>query len=578
MNDNSSSLPAKRGEGARIGEPDRPHLGEWRWITLKEGEVLMCATHLASNHVVFSIKEGRGENEVYVRYEEMLKDTRVERDWKNVLQRRIDEKQKELQVAVMLLADKCSSVGLLKQDTAEVETSNLPTLIRTDPEKAKKALTKLKKKTLPEIKSTVEGLTQEMVALHSSMFLPEKAQMRKMKKACDTIDERLFALELYSGMWDKVKQIKEGTPASEETPISIRQLLLFMDEETLFNYDGGGMDFKSVKAFDEWVTSPENFTRMLPEPKGIVVFRVRRHEKDYGAPLSISAAFDQWEKHQMNKLTYLLIRNGENVYRLLTEVDFSPRLIPFRDEFNKPFTDSTSEFNWEKRMSFTKTRVVTPEDLDYDEKAENRASEIRHYNRTIFLVQGLLDRSKVFSPHPLIDLTKPDMVERYVQLIRDEEDALPSGTTVSWESYRDSLNKKVRVGNTIWHNHEEEYWDAYSKQHRSHITAPQIAVVSAIKRDKSQVQISWPWGKRWGYEKSDGRGGYYGSWGEWEVNRKKHQWIPMTELINMSAYQPGDFKQFLCDRTLKGKYLEWAPFLLNAEKWHKNGKKIKEGE
>jgi hypothetical protein len=49
---------------------------------------------------------------------------------------------------------------------------------------------------------------------------------------------------------------------------------------------------------------------------------------------------------------------------------------------------------------------------------------------------------------------------------------------------------------------------------------------------------------------------------------------PKTQLLNVSTYQPGDFKQFYNDPRTRGDYLQWTPLLLEAEEWYAGNRKI----
>ena len=53
----------------------------------------------------------------------------------------------------------------------------------------------------------------------------------------------------------------------------------------------------------------------------------------------------------------------------------------------------------------------------------------------------------------------------------------------------------------------------------------------------------------------------------WETDRMCHEWIPVDRILNVSDYNAGDYKMFLCDHSLKGQYLKWAKYLLSAEDW-----------
>lgn len=43
--------------------------------------------------------------------------------------------------------------------------------------------------------------------------------------------------------------------------------------------------------------------------------------------------------------------------------------------------------------------------------------------------------------------------------------------------------------------------------------------------------------------------------------------VPVGDLLNVLAYQQGDFKTFFADPRTRVEYLQWAPLLLAAEKW-----------
>jgi hypothetical protein len=48
------------------------------------------------------------------------------------------------------------------------------------------------------------------------------------------------------------------------------------------------------------------------------------------------------------------------------------------------------------------------------------------------------------------------------------------------------------------------------------------------------------------------------------------------ELFNVSAYKPGDFKQFFQDARTRKQYLKWAKLLLTAEEYHTGKVKARE--
>jgi len=217
--------------------------------------------------------------------------------------------------------------------------------------------------------------------------------------------------------------------------------------------------------------------------------------------------------------------------------------------------------------------LIDPNNINYDEHVSDLDQSIKHYNRMIILLQGLLDRSNVFSPHPGIKLTDAVQLERWVNLIRDEEDVIAC-EPIDYKEWKAENNKGTKRGHWIYSTIDDPKAGQDGRGYSVN-TRPRVIQVTAVKRDKSAVKVSWPWGTRWGYEHVD-KYSTWGKWGEWPVDRMCHQWIPAGEYLNLNHYNLGDYKPFLCDRTMMGKYLSWAPMLLNAEDWRR--KQVVEGQ
>ncbi len=572
-------------------------LGEWRWVTIEEPkephswfngvpvakdgdelvqrEELMCVHHIASNHVVFAThsKRDRGLDTVKVRFRDLHKDTRIEPDWQRVLQKRIADKQVELQQAVAALVDVVRNADLLDDGGP---ASMLPSTTRRDPALIKSALVSLKEKDYPAAKDDVEAITQELVAINKDFTLPFKAEAQRMDKAVKAVDRRLFALEIYAGLGETAKLIRPGAPASSETPVAVRQMMRFMDEESLIDYDKGGMNFERLDEFDEWLAKDGNWDRIAPETRCVVAMRVRRHDKDYGHCRTLADAFEHAFYREMDKKTYLVVRNGEQVWRLTTDVDFSPRLLPLRDEFEKPLVKKA-------RRSGEKDEVVHPDDLRFDEFAEERANRVYEYNRVMFLLQGLLDRSKALAPHPPINLADQSDVDRWFKAVYDEETGLPSSEPVVWEDYRDALNASVLKGSFVWCGEPEETWGGYTidknrpKYGYDAARRPDVCLVERVSKDRKWVTLTWDLGNKikdeWVLDKSrpvpNKPGWFYQQRIERDMgSRRGHQRVEMKDVFAVESYRKGDYKRFLCDPYMKGEYLKWSRQLLAAEKWH----------
>lgn len=602
-----------------------PSIGEWFWVTVQEreddeeeefqfsvrkfartktnrrkrkgstkpvkriAEYLMCVEHVASNHVKFNYHKGEYENGVSLSFEDCMKYCRPAPEWRTALENQLEAVKQEMARQTRLLYDEAQKANALPPTNtqfAPTESSPFALAVRTlDPAKEKRTLERLKAK-IPVVSKRIKDLAKEQAGLAQMLMLPELNNLYAMQKKLHVVEDKIFTLEVYAGLQEKVKQIADGAPAPADTKITVRQSLLFMDEETLFDFDQGGMDFERLEDFDEWVVKPESMARILPEQRGIVAFRVRRHEKDYGIPTTLWQAWANAEKNMLNFETYLLIRNGERAYRIASSVDFQPRLIPLKDEFGNAFTEvETSRHNFKagKRDPDIVHRI-TPDHFDYDEHAEKLRDHLKQYNRVVVLLQGLLDRSECFHPHPPVNLAEQENMINWLNLVRDEEGALGAGSlSQTWEEYRDRCNSTLEPGDFIHTSYQDgrrrhydafkgtsNIWTVYKRRngnkgdvvpYRSTGQGQHHRVETKGRPEedcvgKDGVEVRWKASELYSYKIHD----------DYETTYR--MWIPLDKVFNVMAYQPGNYKQFLCDRTQKGKYLKWAAPLLSAEKWH----------
>jgi len=559
---------------------ERVRVGDWYWVKntdFKKGkevetEDLMCVEHIGSNYVGFRQERDHGCSNVRVHFDEFEGRCREEFKWREHLEQEMLQIQGQMKDIMKKMIEEGRSLMLLPQEGTQDDPepdSLLPACVTVSPKKYQKELIAFEKR-MPELQKEIEELAVDFAVTAKQMALPDLVQLGQVKKALGVVEDRIFTLELYCGLQETVKQISEGEPAKIDTPVHIMQQLLYMDEECLFDYNDGGMDFSKLSEFDAWVVKPENLNRLAPHQRCIVGFRVRRNKKDYGHTDSLWTAWCHINWNEENMETYLLIRNGQNVYRIASPVDFSPRLIPRRDELGEAqFKKVHRDFNWKKHDYDEKEEQIDPNHIEYDDHVEKLDKAIKHYNRVIILLQGMFDRSKIFWPHIGVKLTRDDHMNEWVKCVRDEEEGLPNNS-VTWEGYRDQMNKTLRVGKRVWSkwipDSYGEYrgnsrYPTYTTKEQEVVQRPRVCEVVSIKRDRSAVRISWEV-KKYVYA-------YYDKWGTYVNGHDKvvtrSLWVPIAEVFNVSDYNLGDYKMFLCDKALQGKYLQWVSPLLNAE-------------
>jgi hypothetical protein len=213
------------------------------------------------------------------------------------------------------------------------------------------------------------------------------------------------------------------------------------------------------------------------------------------------------------------------------------------------------------------------------------------------VLQGLLDRSPVFNPHPPWQLFTPEGFSMGLHLVYDDSRALTNGDPPDFEAFRQRLNEQLGRGSftvgqqDAWERHEADKkyerdcnnWRVRDAHHWKHYTPygnPGPGFVAQVVRfSKAKRTCTW----------------------EWQRERQNPDWVPdssnpgymkrdpstittrytcsVDKLLNVSAYQPGDYKQFYNDPRTRADYLQWAPMMLAAEDWHhEQAKKAKEAE
>lgn len=283
---------------------------------------------------------------------------------------------------------------------------------------------------------------------------------RRLLDQLRVVHKVIGMIELYLGVHEEIVQIQEGAPAPAREPLSLRQAVLFMDEECgdprPKRTGQRGIDFQSVEDFDKWLlASPANLRRVLPELKGVVAIRPSRQDRTYSNNPWIDA-----DCKSQNHMVYLLIRNGENLYRIWTGTTMDERFFPAMDELEKLSKSS-----------------------DYFKRRDAGETEDA-YKRNLLLLQGLLDRTEVFLPvEQPIELGRLDAESGLIRFIRDAEPSLTEGRE-SYEEWRARINSTVRRGSRIFvgpyhryvHNGENHWTGRFLLNFRNDASCPPLPI------------------------------------------------------------------------------------------------------
>lgn len=638
MNTSDKQVPAEIDPVSREApkSDDLPRVGEWYWVTStnhrQEPHVwLGCVMKVGSNFVELHSPHGEQSYEVIrVHIDEIDDVLKFEPDADAYIRAQIDRYQGEVNALMGKVRDTYAALGIATgaavDQSAPASTALATVAGQADVRRYEKALVVAKKETLPalfgEIKNANSALTKWMTAPTMALL----ATVEPLKEQIESINDRIFNISLYAGLTEQAELVTPGAaPAPMEEKLHVMQRRLYMDEECLLEYEAGGMEFKDIRAFDAWLSRPSNRDRLLPFQRTLVAFQVRRHGKERDSEGNISTAFINFELGQADTLSFLYIRNGEQVWRMSCDMDFGTLIFPevthldpgepmmvkmfgssvdrlmSRREFDEltarwkendklrrawsaehPKKDGIrNPYGWmsdniyiDGHGSFS-PRDWKPFDfsnLHYDEALARLAAQIKEYNRVAVIIQGLFDRSEVLHPHAPVKSWTEDGFASAIKLVYDGTAVLYAGEKPDFEAYRNRLNASLSVGSIV--TGADDHW------------ARVEAIKEGKRRDRDWRDKSHYRPTRWRPDGNPGPGvlakvvSMKGRNATFTWVRKSSDWrrrrdsfdasitIPVDQLLNVSAYQPGDFKQFYRDPRTRADYLKWAPLLLMAEDYH----------
>lgn len=616
-----------------LSDFEKCELGQWYWHDKgSDEELLMCVMEIGSNYVELHEPELRGYRSCRVHRDSFDESLTFEPNAALYIQQQVERYQLAIGENMAEIQRLTEALGiapqLAHQPSADVEGKSLALLSsQVDVGAFKTALILAKQETLPALFKKNTHLSEELARWMGAPGMPLKAMLGPMKGSVDKIEDRLFNIQLYAGIFETISTLADGAPASKDEKLKIMQRRLYMDEEALLSYEAGGMTFKDMKAFDKWIAEPVNRDRILPFPRCVVSMRVRRNTKDRsGTGLS---AFVQIAREIEDKYTYLFVRNGDQLYRICTDLDFGELMFPERAVFDpsepmmvkvwgrdrieqmmtKREFDSRIEANkkreadreqwnldnpkeawelanpnkdWEyfnphrgERFSTYDWHPFDDSSVYYDLAMRKIQSEIKEYNRIALVVQGLFDRTHTLIPHLPVQMWRPASFAASVELVYDGSMALHWGEAPNIQAYIDSCNATADADSVFF---GQEYEWMVREAERANTKSENDWRVPYDR--KSNYKVLRPSG-----DPGPGRVAIAGTW----APRSKHAafaWIKesspysdktvratikvhLDKLFNVSAYKVGDFKRFFTDPRTRAQYLSWAPMLLSAEDYHR---------
>ena len=370
-------------------------------------------------------------------------------------------------------------------------------------------------------------------------------RVSQYKDKVKEINQMISMIELYCGIEEEVRTIDTGEVASIDTKISIRQKILFMDEECavsdVYGHLEDGFDYNNIDDFCCWLKDNHNRDQVIPEQKAIVVLKPRRYNKDY------RNSYDNSVLNQYNRESYILIRNGENLYLIFTENFYIyDTVFPSKDVAKKLFEKiSTQDFH--KKFG----------EVDY-------RSILERARTFAIFVQGVLDRTTLL--HPIKENSNYFTGSANIEFIYDDDNILSDGK-LRYKKWVREINKEIKVGSRIIFNKQQflvdyrstaDYGECFKKYYREFPKIPEDGIYEV-----SEIITSKYYGERICFKYKPG--GQYYSFTEGYKDRtiavtfcarRNDDWI-----INYDQLELSDIDYYLNSRIDRPSYTRFIPLL-----------------
>lgn len=300
----------------------------------------------------------------------------------------------------------------------------------------------------------------QLAGIGTSMRMSDA--MEEMGGKLAQFKEGMGLMTAYCNGTNHLEALLHGDRAPASEPYSIFQSRLYLEEEIGLIANMLDIDHRDMKRLDEWLVRKSRWKKLMPLAKCILVTRICRKEKSYDRQMgAIEAAYH----NHFNMETLVWIRDGENLWRFSTDIQFEERVFPAGDDVPEIVTliqehiwkrhwataDKSDSFRssfhhkdgekpknpaeeaepvyvlWKDSIKFATlqgfldSEQYTPELDVHIRKSALESSRARQRAMMPFalLLQGIIDTKGLLSIPPGTDIFDPDTNARYLRLIND---------------------------------------------------------------------------------------------------------------------------------------------------------------
>lgn len=247
-------------------------------------------------------------------------------------------------------------------------------------------------------------------------------------------------LGLFVGEGVEVQTLCQGEAATPDSPLTLFQRRLYLDEEMLIHVAEGGAGFEHLEELKAALADTEGglLQRLIPAERGVVALCWRRHAKRYSDDPLVDAFHNA-----ANRATFLLVRSGQNAYLVDSELGThaARRLFPTCDEMERPFAGLDGE-------------RITLQDVRFTDALKAHDDAALFYRRLLILLWGLQERLGLFGKLPAglgpsANFLDASFQGRFFRFVADDESNLLGDGRPSWRKFVAQKNAYLQSGSRL---------------------------------------------------------------------------------------------------------------------------------
>lgn len=160
-------------------------------------------------------------------------------------------------------------------------------------------------------------------------------QESELNAQMSALQRKLFLADTYMHGSRGIVHLMKGQRGTG--PYHIFQERQFLNKEISLLANLTNFDFKQFSQLDKWLKTSGKMFKLLPFERTILVTRVRDKRKEYGCP------WTNIFENELNFLSVIWVRDGQNVWRMPTNLDFQNAVFPDTHE-DARLTDYVAEY------------------------------------------------------------------------------------------------------------------------------------------------------------------------------------------------------------------------------------------